>query len=152
MLFPYLDTPKLITNSTGHIQWFRPGIIDITHKFDLTNYPFDIQNFKIILESWTNPAERIKLNLWTPASNTIQKEPKFVENKQWMLLDNIWSVKNTVNYPTASYDSINCYFSLKRQARSIMKMIFYPGVLITSLSICCYLLPMEGPVRVKFIS
>ncbi len=30
-------------------------------------------------------------------------------------------------------------------------MIFVPGIMISSLSVFCYLLPMEGPVRVKFI-
>jgi len=54
-------------------------------------------------------------------------------------------------YSSANYDKMTFRFTFKRRAMSIIKMVFTPGIMISSLSAFSYLLPMEGPVRIKFM-
>ncbi len=106
------------------------------------------------IASWSNPISRMRVLGWTTESETLLKEPTYYPNKQWELVSlgyKLIPANPDISSVNSNYDRVKLNFRLKRQAESIIKMIFVPGVMVSSLSVFCYLLPMEGPVRVKFI-
>lgn len=113
MLFPGLDDTLIRLYHNGSIYWSRSGLLDLVHKFDLTKYPFDIQRIEMVVESWSNPTNRMRVRGWTNEALTMQKEPTFYSNKQWDLLSFNHTIKD-IAYPSASYDSVTLTFRLKR--------------------------------------
>ena len=43
-------------------------------------------------------------------------------------------------------------FNLKRNSRSLVKLIFIPGIIVSSLTMFTFFIPIEGPIRTKFLS
>lgn len=84
MLFPNLDSTQAVVSYTGDIYWCRPGYINLVHKFDLSNYPFDTQTIKLTLLSWMYPNSRVEYIEWDDTQkNSFRIEPRFTNSNKW---------------------------------------------------------------------
>jgi hypothetical protein len=69
---------------TGDIYWCRPGYLNLVHKFDLSNYPFDTQTIKLTLLSWMYPNSLVEYVEWDDTQKaSFRIEPRFTNSNKW---------------------------------------------------------------------
>jgi hypothetical protein len=60
-------------DNKGNVYLSRPGKVDLTHKFQLKEYPFDVQRIIINCESWSLSKEKLEIVEWYNPPNSTSK-------------------------------------------------------------------------------
>ena len=90
-------------DNSGNILWSRPGIIQSTCAFDMTNFPYDIQECYFKFGSWSYTGAHLIL---VDAEPTIDLS-NYQENEEWEI-SNISYKINSIKYaccPEEYYDT-----------------------------------------------
>ena len=145
----HLKYSRIITYSNGDIIWSRPGMLKSTCKFNLTNYPFDVQNCILKFGSWVYHGLDLNLSVHKTGLDITNLQ----KNEEWILL-NKSSSKNVKNYgccPEPYYD-ITFSFKLERCSNHYTSNIIIPIIATSSLMVMSLIVPWDSGERISFVT
>ena len=132
---------KMRVSSDGTISYRPGGTFTVFCDFDLTYFPFDIQNCSITLESWRYKndsqvfhlgSDKISLRYW-------------IENEQWRLTKQYSSTSN-VSYVVANnfFSRVTFSIILERKIGYYLINIIFPSFLISLAHLVTFALPLDA--------
>ena len=133
--------------SDGNVLWSRPGMIKATCRFDLTHFPYDEQNCKLKLGSWSYTGYHLILQKYDPAIDL----DNYQENEEWYLKSTNADINKVIyNCCPDEYYDITFRFSLKRHSGYYETNIIIPTFATASLILITLLIPWESGERISF--
>lgn len=142
-----LKWSNLQISSNGDILWSRPGVIQSTCLFDMTNFPYDIQVCDLKFGSWSYTGSQIRL---IDGPTTIDLN-NYQKNEEWELSNVNYSI-NSIKYaccPEEYYD-ITFTIHLKRLTGYYETNIIIPTFATASLILITLLIPWDSGERISF--
>lgn len=142
-----LEYPLADVSENGGVRLSRPGLITITCKFNLENFPYDEQLCEIKMGSWSYNANEIYLKKYDPFFDV----SNYQENEEWKLIS-YSSVINSKKYECCEeeYQDITFKIVIRRRSEYYNLNIIFPGFMTASLMIISLLIPHSTGERVSF--
>lgn len=134
-------------SSDGSILWSRPGIIQSTCSFDMTDFPYDLQSCELKFGSWSYTGKHLILTETTPTIDMTN----YQENGEWQIRNYNFEI-NSIKYaccPDKYYD-ITFSFDLQRLAGYYEINIIIPTFATASLILITLLIPWSSGERISF--
>ena len=134
-------------SSNGNILWSRPGIMQSTCSFDMTNFPYDVQTCEMKFGSWSYTGSHLILQEATPTIDLTNYQP----NVEWEMQNVEYSI-NSLKYeccPEEYYD-ITFTFNLVRLSGYYETNIIIPTFATASLILVTLLIPWDSGERISF--
>ena len=144
-----LKYSHLVAYSNGDVTWSRPGMLKSTCKFNLRNYPFDVQNCYLKFGSWVYNGADLNLLIHQSSVDTGNMQ----KNEEW-LLSNTSANRNIKIYgccPEPYYD-ITFEFQLTRHSLHYTSNIIIPIIATSSLMIMSLIVPWDSGERISFVT
>ncbi|XP_072166681.1 neuronal acetylcholine receptor subunit alpha-7-like [Diadema setosum] len=134
----------------GLCEWIPPGLFKTSCPIDVTYFPFDVQHCEIKFGSWTYDGYAVDLHPLNDAS-ALNDTSDFVLNGEWNLIG--MPVKRRVQYypccPTP-YVDIRFTITIRRRALYYTLNILVPCMVISSLALLGFTLPVESGEKLSF--
>ena len=134
-------------SSNGDVLWFRPGILQSTCSFDMTNFPYDIQECELKFGSWSYTGSHLKLVETSPTIDFTN----YQENEEWEITNSSYNI-NSIKYaccPDEYYD-ITFRINFKRLTGYYETNIIIPTFATASLVLITLLIPWDSGERISF--
>ena len=131
--------------SNGESDFFPGGIINARCRFDLSFFPFDIQNCSFQVESWRLLAEE---QIFTEFEGKGMRLVNLSTNEQWQVISSGYQIADIV-YRTGAYASVNFYLILQRKAGYYFINVIIPSTLISAAETATFLLPVYSETRLE---
>lgn len=133
--------------SSGDLLWSRPGIIQSTCSFDMTDFPYDSQHCYLKFGSWSYTGSQIRLI----EQNTIIDTSNYQKNEEW-ILDNVEYSINVLKYACCPDDYYDITFNivLKRLTGYYETNIIIPTFATASLILITLFIPWDSGERISF--
>ena len=135
---------------TGEVYLSRIGHYQLNVDFKLDDYPFDEQDIRMSLESWsyTDDAIRVQCDVKDPLR--VVKEA-FVENVEWKVVGQK-EIVEFMNYTTGEYSRVVFMINIKRQGKTISKTVILPALFVTCLAFLYYFIPIGTGGRIGYLA
>ena len=133
--------------SNGDVLWSRPGIIQSTCSFDMTDFPYDRQSCYLKFGSWSYTGSQLRL----VEQNTSVDLFNYQKNEEWEL-ENIDFNINILTYACCldEYYDITFNIYLKRLTGYYETNIIIPTFATASLILITLLIPWDSGERISF--
>ena len=134
-------------SSDGSILWSRPGMIQSTCSFDMTDFPYDLQSCELKFGSWSYTGKHLILTEATPTIDMTN----YQENVEWQITNYNYQI-NSIKYaccPNKYYD-ITFSFDLQRLSGYYEINIIIPTFATASLILITLLIPWSSGERISF--
>ncbi|XP_054756240.1 neuronal acetylcholine receptor subunit alpha-7-like isoform X3 [Lytechinus pictus] len=140
---------KVSVTDDGACEWIPPGIFKTSCPIDVSYFPFDIQECEIKFGSWTYGGFTVSLNLLNDTGMNDTSE--FVMNGEWNLIG-MPAEKKIKNYTCCpeTYPSLHFYITIRRRALYYTLNILVPCLVISSLALVGFTLPVESGEKLSF--
>ena len=134
----------------GTVMTYKPLRV-VTHcHLNVQNFPFDMQSCKLQLGSWAYELKEVELNLYTdPFEDSFQGKPK---SSAWEILSISADYQHTeFQTLTSVYIQKDIVFtlSLKRKPSSYISYIIVPGIMLDTVALFTFLLPIRSGERIN---
>ncbi|XP_011674150.1 neuronal acetylcholine receptor subunit alpha-7 isoform X2 [Strongylocentrotus purpuratus] len=141
---------KVTVTSEGLCEWIPPGIFKTSCPIDVTYFPFDIQECEIKFGSWTYGGFTVDLELLSDEV-AMNDTSEFVKNGEWNLIG-MPAEKKIKNYTCCpeTYPSLHFYITIRRRALYYTLNILVPCLVISSLALVGFTLPVESGEKLSF--
>ena len=133
--------------SSGDVLWSRPGMIQSTCSFDMTNFPYDDQYCSFKFGSWSYTGSHLQLIDGDPTIDLTN----YQINEEWEILNVSYTI-NSIKYaccPEEYYD-ITFDVELKRLTGYYEINIIIPTFATASLVLITLLIPWDSGERISF--
>lgn len=136
-----------IVYNDGNIILSRPGIIISSCSFDLSYFPYDIQNCYIKMGSWSYANNKMYLTEFHPSIDI----SNYVVNEEWEL-DNYSTIINEKKYNCCphKFGDITFYIRLIRKSDYYNENLVIPAFATASLMIFTMFIPWDSGERISF--
>jgi len=130
-----------VVSSDGNVLHIPPQISESTCAIDLTWFPFDMQNCKLKLGSWTRSGFEVNLKLQSEEADTSD----FVRNPEWELVG-VPAKLNKIYYECCPepYLDITYEVILRRRPWFLVSNVVAACLFVSSLSALGFVLPSQG--------
>lgn len=82
--FPDLDMSRIVVYHDGLCFWNRPGNLDLTARFNIHDFPYDMQKISITMEAWLSPTDKQVFVPWTlHDTGSFYLNFYYMEHLQW---------------------------------------------------------------------
>ena len=129
--------------SSGKSDFFPGGIIEAHCRFDLSFFPFDIQNCSFRVESWRLNSEQ---QIFTQFNRRQMQLANLPNNEQWEVINHGFQIDD-VAYLAGTYSRAIFYLILKRKAGFYFITVIIPSTLISAAETATFLLPVYSETR-----
>ena len=138
---------NIVVESNGNVLWSRPGMIQSTCSFDMTNFPYDRQVCEIKLGSWSYTGQQLVLIEGSPSIDTTNYQP----NEEWELF-NVSHTINAIKYACCEHKYYDTTFTitLDRLSGYYETNIIIPTFATASLILVTILIPWDSGERISF--
>ena len=142
-----LDVSNAIVYHTGDVIWSRPGMVTSTCIFDLSDFPYDIQDCYFKFGSWSYHG--FIMNLTIHSSEVDISNYKL--NEEWNL-ENVFSERDVKIYGCCPepYPSVLFHFILERKSGYYDLNIIIPTFATATLMIISMIIPWDSGERISF--
>ena len=132
---------------TGEVLWSRPGMIQSTCSFDMTDFPYDRQVCDLKLGSWSYTGEQLVLTEGSPSIDLTN----YQKNEEWELEDVSHKI-NAIKYECCDHKYYDTTFTitLKRLSGYYETNIIIPTFSTASLILVTILIPWDSGERISF--
>jgi hypothetical protein len=113
-------------------------------------YPFDEQNIKMSLESWSFTSDIIHVECDEEDPVGIIEEA-FVDNVEWKVLS-VQEENQFMSYSSGDYTRVVFYFNIERQGMTIEKTVILPALFVACLAFFYYFIPIGTGDRTNFLA
>jgi ABC-type multidrug transport system fused ATPase/permease subunit len=139
--------------SNGDIYWSQLGQFKINANFKMNHYPFDTQEIKMTLESWSHPKNFLFLEPYSGHQHEALyvKHDGFISHIEWELDETKTQIFDTV-YDSGEYSTMVFSVKFKREGKTIEKTVVIPAILLSLIAFLYYLFPLGKGIRVPYIS
>ena len=143
------DNFRLIVDSDGEVDWYLVKVLQSSCAIDISRFPFDIQECKIELGSWSYDKAALDLRLFQ--TDGIQNS-QYLESAQW----NLASIRSKVNLvkfrccPTP-YTVVVYTLKFERKALYYVMTIIFPSMVLSLLACISFIFPPESGERVSLV-
>lgn len=138
----------MVLRSDGSINWIPPYLLTTTCKIDHTWFPFDKQNCRIKLGSWSNTAKQINLQ----EREREMDLGSYVMNLDWHLESAEGSLSEISYGPGSTYQSMTFVIGLQRRSLASVSQgltrqnwVLVRSGLLTVVNILGFLMPATHP-------
>ena len=134
-------------SNSGDVLWSRPGIIQSTCSFDMTNFPYDIQECELKFGSWSYTGSHLMI---IEAYPTIDFS-NYQENEEWQVTNTTYQI-NSIKYECCPHEYYDITFNvnLKRLTGYYETNIIIPTFATASLVLITLLIPWDSGERISF--
>jgi hypothetical protein len=134
-------------DNDGQILWSRPGIIQSTCSFDMTHFPYDIQECYFKFGSWAYTGSHLKLVDMNPTIDL----SNYQDNEEWEILNVSYNI-NSIKYACCldEYYDITFSVNLKRLTGYYETNVIIPTFATASLVLITLLIPWDSGERISF--
>jgi nicotinic acetylcholine receptor, invertebrate len=142
-----LKWSNVAVQSSGAVLWSRPGMIQSTCSFDMTDFPYDRQICELKLGSWSYTGEQLVLIDGAPSIDLTN----YQSNEEWEL-ERVNHTINAIKYeccPHKYYD-VTFRIELKRLSGYYEANIIIPTFATASLILITILIPWDSGERISF--
>jgi hypothetical protein len=134
----------------GNVYWSSIGTFQISVNFQMNSFPFDTQEIRMTLESWSYTADIIYLFPHEDTPFDLRKRT-FIENVEWTIVD--YTTQSSLEeYKSGNYSTVVYLLYIKRQGQTIERTIIFPAIVVSFLSFLYYFLPIGTAERTNFLS
>jgi hypothetical protein len=142
-----LKMSNVAVESTGYVLWSRPGMIQSTCSFDMTDFPYDRQICELKLGSWSYTGEQLVLIDGSPSIDL----SNYQDNEEWYLEDVTHEI-NAIKYACCEHQYYDTTFTihLKRLSGYYETNIIIPTFATASLILITILIPWDSGERISF--
>lgn len=142
-----LDTSNAIVYHTGDVIWSRPGMITSSCIFDLSDFPYDIQDCYFKFGSWSYHGFLMNLTIH-PSEVDISN---YKLNEEWNL-EEVFSKRDVKIYGCCPepYPSVLFHFILERKSGYYDLNIIIPTFATATLMIISMIIPWDSGERISF--
>ncbi|OWF37794.1 neuronal acetylcholine receptor subunit alpha-3-like [Mizuhopecten yessoensis] len=121
----------------GRIYWKPFEVFETKCDIDITNFPFDHQNCKLIFRMWTSQPQDVKFALKNPALNTQLYEP-----------NGVWELTSTKIELT--YGDVVVSLILHRRPEFYLLTLICPIILLSVLAIFTFVIPVNSGEKMGY--
>ena len=134
-------------SDSGDVLWSRPGIIQSTCSFDMTNFPYDIQECELKFGSWSYTGSHLMIVESYPTIDF----SNYQENEEWQVTNTTYQI-NSIKYECCPYEYYDITFkvNLKRLTGYYETNIIIPTFATASLVLITLLIPWDSGERISF--
>jgi hypothetical protein len=138
---------NLVIQSNGDVLWSRPGMIQSTCSFDMTDFPYDRQICELKLGSWSYTGDQLILTEGRPSIDITN----YQSNEEWEL-ENISHNINAIKYECCPHKYYDTTFTIhfKRLSGYYETNIIIPTFATASLILITILIPWDSGERISF--
>ena len=142
-----LKWSNVVVQSSGDILWSRPGMIQSTCSFDMTEFPYDRQVCELKLGSWSYTGEQLVLIDGAPSIDLTN----YQTNEEWEL-ERVNYTINAIKYECCEhkYYDVTFRIQLKRLSGYYEANIIIPTFATASLILITILIPWDSGERISF--
>jgi hypothetical protein len=142
-----LKWSNIVVQSNGDVLWSRPGMMQSTCSFDMTDFPYDRQSCELKLGSWSYTGEQLVLIDGSPSIDI----SNYQTNEEWVL-ENISHKINAIKYECCPHEYYDATFTiqLKRLSGYYETNIIIPTFATASLILITILIPWDSGERISF--
>eukprot|EP00929_Paragymnodinium_shiwhaense_P022863 TRINITY_DN14478_c0_g1_i3.p1 TRINITY_DN14478_c0_g1~~TRINITY_DN14478_c0_g1_i3.p1 ORF type:complete len:402 (-),score=83.32 TRINITY_DN14478_c0_g1_i3:732-1937(-) len=152
--FQDLQMSQAIVMHDGTVTWARPGLLLATCKFDLVDFPNDVQNCRLQFGSWAYDAGTMELIVGEAFDPPVELDQgMFIENEEWdlaydkyMLLNNMYSC---CIYP---YQVFEVYFKAIRRSHYYDVVFINPAYVLTASLVLSFAIPFNSGERISYVA
>lgn len=133
--------------SSGDVLWSRPGMIQSTCSFDMTNFPYDQQKCSFKFGSWSYTGSHLILVEENPTIDLTN----YQVNEEWEILNISYNI-NSIKYACCleEYYDITFDVEFKRLTGYYEINIIIPTFATASLVLITLLIPWDSGERISF--
>ncbi|KAH3886467.1 acetylcholine receptor subunit beta-like 1 [Dreissena polymorpha] len=136
------DSSLLVENNyTGEMTWHPFQVFESTCSFDITYFPFDIQNCDLIFTSWSYTKTQLNLQVGTNGLNLAYYEA----NSDWDLKSVSWSSSEG-----ADETSVTFSIKIKRKPLYVLVTIVLPIIFLCILDLFTFVLPCSSGEKIGY--
>nr|XP_054764959.1 neuronal acetylcholine receptor subunit alpha-10-like [Lytechinus pictus] len=129
---------------TGHVNWGSPHIIQTSCQLDVANFPFDYQHCDVKFGPWQHDGSELAIT--GSGDNTVYRS-----DGEWDMIG-LTTVTNQQTYPDSpgiSYYDVTYTIHLRRRAMYYVFNLLVPCILIASITLLGFLLPVDSGEKVS---
>ena len=142
-----LKWSNVVVQANGDVLWSRPGMMQSTCSFEMTDFPYDRQTCELKLGSWSYTGEQLVLIEGSPSIDITN----YQSNEEW-LLENVSHEINAIKYECCPHEYYDATFTirLKRLSGYYETNIIIPTFATASLILITILIPWDSGERISF--
>ena len=142
---------KVIVSSDGDIVWQIYQIMHSVCQIDVSKFPFDTQQCKMKIGSWSQDVLDLDLKIYYEKTNGIDTD-LFEMNTVWEL-KSAHAHKNIVHYKCcpSPYADITYSFEFRRKPLYYIMTIVFPSMLLSLLTSISFVFPADSGERVSLV-
>eukprot|EP00929_Paragymnodinium_shiwhaense_P049253 TRINITY_DN24856_c0_g1_i1.p1 TRINITY_DN24856_c0_g1~~TRINITY_DN24856_c0_g1_i1.p1 ORF type:complete len:492 (-),score=65.22 TRINITY_DN24856_c0_g1_i1:459-1934(-) len=145
---------QVVAYPDGTISWSRPGIMTATCKFELADFPNDVQDCYLEFGSWSYDAGTLAIRLDEYFKPAVEFDPTtFIQNEEWQFEYDEYVLKSQYfsccKYP---YQVFRIYFKATRKAYFFNTVFVYPAIVLTASIVLSIGIPWNSGERVSYVT
>ncbi|XP_071165103.1 neuronal acetylcholine receptor subunit alpha-10-like isoform X2 [Mytilus edulis] len=143
-----MDKNRAIVYSDGSVYYNFPTLIEVICPIDVTSFPFDTQVCALLFGSWVYHGNQLDmLARDNPGDLSSMKT-----NVEWVI-QKIVVERHEVVYGCCPdpYPDVTFFIHVERKPAYYVTNIIIPSIMITSLGILCYFLPVDSGEKASLI-
>ena len=138
----------ILITSDGQHEWMVPVMLQSACKVDVSMFPFDIQNCKLVFTPWTH--NQLELDLLIEDKAIFTKH--YVESSEWKFIS-VTKKVNSMIYTCCPTPFVNMeyVFTLQRRPQYYIHNLVTPCILQMIIILSTFFLPLESGERVGVV-
>ncbi|XP_063425899.1 neuronal acetylcholine receptor subunit alpha-10-like isoform X1 [Mytilus trossulus] len=143
-----MDKNRATVNSDGTVLYNFPTLIEVICPIDVTSFPFDTQVCALVFGSWVFHGNQLDMLARDNPSDLSSMKT----NVEWVI-QKIVVERHEVIYGCCPdpYPDVTFYIHVERKPAYYVTNIIIPSIMITSLGILCYFLPVDSGEKASLI-
>ncbi|XP_052104683.1 neuronal acetylcholine receptor subunit alpha-10-like isoform X1 [Mytilus californianus] len=143
-----MDKNRASIYSDGSVYYNFPTLIEVICPIDVTSFPFDTQVCALLFGSWVYHGNQLDMQARDNPSDLSSMKT----NVEWVI-QKIVVERHEVVYGCCPdpYPDVTFYIHVERKPAYYITNIIIPSIMITSLGILCYFLPVDSGEKASLI-
>ena len=134
--------------SSGIVYWLPQSVIKSSCNINITMFPYDIQECKLVWGSWTYETRRLNLTYYNNLTQMALED--FIDNPEWAIVENkAFYTNNWYDCCDAYYNRLVFLLKLRRNVAFYSYILIVPCVLLSSITLVLFWIPPESPAKMQ---
>eukprot|EP00929_Paragymnodinium_shiwhaense_P078553 TRINITY_DN40739_c0_g1_i1.p1 TRINITY_DN40739_c0_g1~~TRINITY_DN40739_c0_g1_i1.p1 ORF type:complete len:462 (+),score=84.91 TRINITY_DN40739_c0_g1_i1:80-1465(+) len=149
-----LQMTQALVYPDGDVRWSRPGSILATCKYELEQFPSDLQDCHLDFASWSYDTGSLKLSIDKLFSPPVYFDPySFVENEEWNIdVDRFVLTEKTFQCCRYPFEVFRVYFKAMRKDDYYTGVFVMPAVILTLATGLSVGIPFDSGERISYVT